>query len=59
MPAIAESCAGYGVRGLVSPFLHLTRLDRLELLQEQGLTDERDSSAGGAPHVRDGRMRDL
>ena len=41
----------------MSPFLHLTRLDRLELLQEQGLTDERDSSAGGASHVRDGRMR--
>ena len=43
----------------MAAFPHAARLDALELLLEEGVADERDSSAGGAPHVRDGRMRDL
>ena len=31
----------------MAPFLHPARLDALELLREQGLTVERDASAGG------------
>ena len=53
------SCAGTVLRGLVAAFPHAARLDALELLLEEGVADERVSSAGGAPHVQDGRMRDL
>ena len=56
---VTLSCAGTVLRGLVAAFPHAARLDALELLLEEGVADERDSSAGGAPHVQDGRMRDL
>ena len=53
------SCAGTVLRGLVAAFPDAARLDDLELLLEEGVADERDSSAGGAPHVQDGRWRAL
>ena len=43
----------------MAPFLETVRLDALEQLREEGLADERDASAGGAPHVWDGLRRAL
>ena len=65
---VCDACHRPRVQEMVSedlwhlyPFLQTARLDgdALEQLREEGLTVERDASAGGSPHVWDGCRRSL